>query len=144
MNENSNRLSDRGQPQSRRRGAVLLEFALAWTTFLLIVVVGIMDFGRAIWTYNALAHATYEGVRYATVRGSDSSAPATASTIQEFVRSRVVVLAASSVQVSVEWAPDNKPGSTVRIQAQHAFEPILGMFLPDVPLASTAEMVIVQ
>ena len=43
-----------------RRGATLVEFALSWTIFFFITVVGIMDLGRGIWAYNALAHMAHE------------------------------------------------------------------------------------
>ena len=38
--------NDRGR---KRRGVVLVEFILSFTTFFLITMVGIMDFGRALW-----------------------------------------------------------------------------------------------
>ena len=134
--------SRRGLRSERRRGHILLEFALTWTLFLLVTVVGIMDFGRAIWAYNVLAHSSQEGVRYASVRGAESPTPATAADIGTFVRSRATFLNSSSMQVHVTWAPDNSPGSLVEVETRHTFQPLMVFMLPDIPLSNTASMMI--
>ena len=54
------------------RGAALVEFALVATVFL-SVLFGIIEFGRLLWTHNALMDATRRGVRYATLRKNDSA-----------------------------------------------------------------------
>ncbi len=128
----------------RRRGSTIIEFALAWTAFFLVAIVGIMDFGRAIWAYNALAHASHEAVRHAIVRGSDSLTPATETSIRDFVHSQIVMLDPSSVEVDVSWEDDNSPGNVVQVQASHTFQPLMGFMLPDIELSSTARMVITQ
>ncbi len=46
------------------RGAVLMEFAIGATVFL-TVMFSIIEFGRALWTHNALADAARRGARYA-------------------------------------------------------------------------------
>lgn len=46
------------------RGATLLEFAVAATVFL-TVMFGVVEFGRCLWTHNALADAARRGARYA-------------------------------------------------------------------------------
>ena len=140
----SSRRALRRDRTERRRGAAIIEFAFAWITFFLVAVVGIMDFGRGIWAYNALAHASHEAVRYAIVRGGDSLTPATETTIRDFVHSRIVMLNPSSVEVNVSWEDDNSPGNVVQIQASHTFEPLMGFMLPDIELSSTARMVITQ
>ena len=136
--------SSRRLRRRRQRGEALLEFALTWTLFLMITVVGIMDFGRAIWSYNLLAHGAREGVRYAIVHGSRSDAPATAADIQAFVRSRTAFLDPTSVEVNVTWTPegDNSPGSVVTVQARHTFQPLMQPILSDILLGNTASMVI--
>ncbi len=50
----------------RRRGQALTEFALILPIFLLILF-GVVDFGRAIYTYNALSNAAREAGRTAIV-----------------------------------------------------------------------------
>ena len=54
-----------------QRGAALVEFALVATVFL-TVLFGIIEFGRLLWTHNALTDATRRGVRYATLRKNDA------------------------------------------------------------------------
>ncbi|HKS29447.1 MAG TPA: TadE/TadG family type IV pilus assembly protein [Pyrinomonadaceae bacterium] len=46
------------------RGTTLLEFALAATVFL-TVMFGVVEFGRCLWTHNALSDAARRGARYA-------------------------------------------------------------------------------
>lgn len=63
--------------QSKRfeseRGATLVEFAIAATVFL-TVMFGIIEFGRALWTHNALADAARRGARYAVTHSADDIA----------------------------------------------------------------------
>jgi Flp pilus assembly protein TadG len=46
------------------RGATLLEFAIGATVFL-IAMFAVIEFGRALWTHNALSDAARRGARYA-------------------------------------------------------------------------------
>ncbi len=145
MDTRKNQTNTRIRGNARRqkdRGAVLLEFVFSFMFFLLVTLVGIMDFGRGIWAYNVLAHASHEAARYAMVRGADSLSPASASDILDFVRSRATFLPPSSVSVNVQWQPENSPGNTVEIQVVHDFQPLLALFLPDFSLSSTSRMVI--
>ncbi len=133
----------RGNHRRRKdRGAVLVEFVLSFLLFFLVTLVGIMDLGQGIWAHNVLAHASHEAARFAIVRGADSLSPATESDIRDFLRSRTPFLDSNSVSVSVEWEPDNSPGSTVEIEASHTFQPLVSMFLPDISLSSTSQLVI--
>src|ERR1044072_2529928 len=51
---------------SSERGATLVEFALA-VTVLLTSMLAVIEFGRALWTHNALTDAARKGARYAVV-----------------------------------------------------------------------------
>ncbi len=46
------------------RGATLLEFAIGATVFL-TAMFAVVEFGRALWTHNALSDAARRGARYA-------------------------------------------------------------------------------
>jgi Flp pilus assembly protein TadG len=48
----------------RERGATLVEFAIGATVFL-TAMFAVIEFGRALWTHNALADAARRGARYA-------------------------------------------------------------------------------
>lgn len=50
--------------KSSQRGATLVEFAIGATVFLLVMF-GVIEFGRALWTHNALADAARRAARYA-------------------------------------------------------------------------------
>ena len=49
-----------------RRGISSVEFALVCSLFFMLVL-GVVDFSRAMWEWNAAAKATHWGVRYAIV-----------------------------------------------------------------------------
>ena len=53
------------------RGAALVEFAICATIFL-VVVFGVLEFGRMLWVHNALADATRRAARYAVTRGKSN------------------------------------------------------------------------
>ena len=50
----------------QRRGQTLVEFALILPIFLLVLI-GIFDFGRAVYAYNTISNAAREAVRLAIV-----------------------------------------------------------------------------
>ena len=134
---------------SRRRGATLVEFAFCFPVFLLMTAIGTLDLGRAVWAYNIVAHASHEAVRYAIVHGENSLAPADADAIKDYVEARTFLLNPAGVTVTTTWDPyglyatDNAQGSTVRVRVLHTFTPLFAALLvPEIPLASTAEMTI--
>jgi hypothetical protein len=47
-------------------GATLVEFSIAATVFL-TEIFGVIEFGRVLWTHNALSDAARRGARYAVV-----------------------------------------------------------------------------
>jgi Flp pilus assembly protein TadG len=55
---------------SNERGGTLVEFAIAATVFL-TAMFGVIEFGRAIWTHNALTDAARRGARYAVLHSQD-------------------------------------------------------------------------
>ena len=54
---------------SNERGATLVEFAISVTVFL-TAMFAVVEFGRALWTHNALADAARRGARYATLHSN--------------------------------------------------------------------------
>jgi len=52
--------------KNTERGSTLVEFSIAATVFL-TVMFGVIEFGRALWTHNALTDAARRGARYAVV-----------------------------------------------------------------------------
>ena len=66
--------------RGERRGSALLENALAMTAFMMMFL-GIIDFGRAVYAYNTVEFAARESAHYASMHGELSATPVTAATI---------------------------------------------------------------
>jgi ABC-type dipeptide/oligopeptide/nickel transport system permease subunit len=58
--------------REKTRGQAMVEFALVFPVFVLLLV-GIFDFGRAIWINDTLSTAAREAGRYAIVHGGSPS-----------------------------------------------------------------------
>ena len=58
----------------RQTGQALPEFAIVLFPFLLLFF-GIIEFGRAVYTIQALNNAAHEAARYAIVHGAESTCP---------------------------------------------------------------------
>jgi len=56
--------------RNRQRGGTLVEFSIAATVFLLTMF-AVLEFGRALWTHNALTDAARRGARYAVLHRAD-------------------------------------------------------------------------
>jgi Flp pilus assembly protein TadG len=70
------------RPRHASRGQALVETALILPLFL-ILVMGVVDMGRAVWATTSLASAAREAARYAIVHGGKSTAIATKQTIKD-------------------------------------------------------------
>lgn len=60
--------------RGRARGQALVEFALIAPIFFLLLF-GLIEFGRAVYTIQILDNAAREGARYAIVHGAASTCP---------------------------------------------------------------------
>ncbi len=90
----------------RDRGQGLVEIALVLPIFILIVL-GTIDFGRAIYIYSVLANGAREGARYAIVHGSkaqtiDGSCASGPGTVTSDAPGALVVVATGAAAPS--WA----------------------------------------
>jgi Flp pilus assembly protein TadG len=143
-------------PRSEQ-GQVLVEFALSVLVFL-VLVFGILDFGRALYTYHAVSYAARAGTRYAIVRGSActgvSGCPATQGSVTSYIESVSPNLNPSDLNVSVNWvtgntgcpagtSPTDSPGCSVQVAITYKFIWLFS-FLPATTMTSTSQMVISQ
>ncbi|HTV53740.1 MAG TPA: TadE/TadG family type IV pilus assembly protein [Terriglobia bacterium] len=144
-------------PRSER-GQVLVEFTLSVLVFL-VLVFGVLDFGRALYTYHAVSYAARAGTRYAIVRGSAcngvvSGCPATRGSVTDYIESVSPNLNPRDLRVSVNWitgntgcpagtAPTNSPGCSVQVAITYRFIWLFS-FLPATTMTSTSQMVISQ
>jgi Flp pilus assembly protein TadG len=140
------------------RGQVLVEFALSVLMFL-VLILGILDFGRALYAYHAVGYAARAGTRYAVVRGAAcngavAGCPATQSSVTSYVESLSPNLNPSDLTVSVNWitgnngcpagtSPTNSPGCSVEVSISYKFVWLFS-FLPMTTMTSTSQMVISQ
>src|SRR5690349_8318189 len=60
-----------------KEGQSLVEFA-AIATVLLILLLGVLEFGRAFYYYSAIVNAAQEGARFGTTTGVNTAAKRTA------------------------------------------------------------------
>jgi hypothetical protein len=142
----------------------MVEFAIA-ASLLLLVLFGVLEFGRALYVYHTVDNAARIGARWAMVRGSAScTAPypvdhcnAASKDVQTYVQSVVPVLDSGDLTVNASWpgtnpgcnagpAKDDKAsGCVVIVTASHAFN----FAIPFVSgatlnIASTSQMTISQ
>ena len=122
----------------------MVESALVLLTFM-VVLFGLMDFGRMVWNYTMISHGAREATRYAMVRGSSSSNPATTSQIQAIVTSQSPGLDPNSTTSTVTFTPDQSAGSTVKVVVSYNFYAI-APYIPvgQITLRSTSQRVILQ
>ncbi len=118
--------------QDRRRGSVIVEFSLAFTAFIMLLM-GMMEFGRAVWTFSTLSHAVSQGARYAAVHGSGNPVVVngsvdTAAAIANLVRANSIGLDPSQVTVNTVWSPDDARGSEFTITASYPLTMVMGSF----------------
>lgn len=111
-----------------RSGAAFVEFGLLATIFITLSFV-IIDFGRMMWLNNTVEHVATEGARYAAVRGSNKSSPASASDVTTYVQGRATGIPAADMNISVTWSPSNNPGGSVTVLVTYNYEYIIGGML---------------
>jgi Flp pilus assembly protein TadG len=141
------------RPAFGERGSTLPETVIVMGV-LLAVMFGIMDFGRALYTYGFVANAAREGARWAIVRGSECTqldhCSASSADLQTYVQSLSEgAMKASSIGATLTFpsasctSPDNAPGCVAKVTVTYPFT-FIAPFVSNVtmPMSSTSEMVI--
>jgi Flp pilus assembly protein TadG len=144
------------------RGDSLVEFSIS-ISVLLMVVFGVIDCSRALYSYHFVSYAAQQGARYAMVRGGDwpstcSSATsyacqASTANIRSYVQSQAPLgITASSITVTPTWPQQTVNGSgtgcnttatqadqgcLVKVQVSYTFRFMLP-YLPTAGLGMTA------
>jgi Flp pilus assembly protein TadG len=117
-----------------QEGQSLVEVALVLPVLLLILL-GIFDFGRAVYAYNAVSNASREAVRLAIV---DQNATAVSAEAQD------AAIGLDPAAVSVSFSTTCAViGCTAEVQVEYewrAITPIIGSVIGPIDLASTTEM----
>lgn len=140
----------------RERGSTLTEFAIA-VTALMTLIVGMIDVGRGLYTNHWVSNAARQATRYASVRGSACAAsgcPATASSIQTYVRDLGPELNQAQITVTTQWITSpacydiaqKGPGCYVQVTVSYPFKfaavPLVPTFT--MTMTSTSKMIISQ
>lgn len=117
--------------RSRRRGQALVEFALI-LPMLLVIIIGLFDFGRAIYVYNTLSNAARTAARVAVVDQDPAAIDAAA-------RREAVAIAPLSVVLAGCSTMDCLYTVTVSHPYQPA-TPLIGALVGPITLDATASM----
>jgi Flp pilus assembly protein TadG len=126
--------------RQRRRGTVIVEFALT-VPFLFIIIFGIIDFSRAYSELNAINSGLREGARTASVM-KDIVGSAAQSIVRQRVQATASVFGYSSVDtnlVTLVLTPNATAPEfvTVQVTAHPVPLPVLGRFLGLAPFTIT-------
>lgn len=133
-----------GRFSARRtpRGASMVEFALVFLLFLLVVA-GVFEFGRGVWTFTTIAHAARQGARFAMIRGSRN--PTTTEQVRNVVRNAAVGLNKAQVEVTTVWPSGVKKGNVVQVQVSYPFGLVSGsLLLPEsmIQINASSQMIL--
>jgi Flp pilus assembly protein TadG len=129
------------------RGQVAVEAAMAVTAFILLMF-GVLDFGRAYWTWQTLATVAREGARWGIVHGADSGLSAKEAEAQgvSWVASQFGKSLPAKAKVDFSWpGGSNEPGNPVRVTIESDYKPttpLLGK--KKIPLRGVSEMRIIR
>ena len=137
----------------------MVEFALVLIGFLTLLI-GLLDFGRALYVYHFVSYAARDGVRYAMVRGAScttftTACPAAASDVTNYLKTTVLPpgINPSALTVTTTWPGNNRgctgavnsPGCVVKVNVQYNFSffiPFISQ--PTTSMNGTSQMVISQ
>ena len=123
LSERGTRVGDCGYAgrsmRHSERGASMVEFAFAATAFLLVLF-GVIEFGRALYMYHTVENAARLGSRWAMVRGSTSCSDAkpvancnaSPTDIQTFVRSNVPIVDSGTLNIASAWSSSIFPAAS--------------------------------
>jgi Flp pilus assembly protein TadG len=144
----------------RRKAATMVETALVFTAFMMLIV-GSIDLGVAVFRYHVLSDAARIGVRKAIVHGSNASSSwnggpwgtttygpkaANDSDVKaQAIAPYLVGMDTSKVNVTISW-PDgsNAPEKKVTVTLSTTWTPILGFIFgsPTYTLSASSTMLI--
>jgi len=126
-----------------QRGQGIVESSIAMS-LLLVVLVGTVDLGRAIYQYNGVAEAAREIARATSVHPGEDSLGDSAEALAVVATQRGLVPALSSptyacVDIAgTAIAGTCHPGSWVRVTVTSRFDPVLPLLMPFAPFVLTS------
>lgn len=115
-------------------GSALVEFSLAMIVILTLLL-GTVDIGRALYTYDWVSDAARLGTRFMMVRGTNCTnlsggCPASLTDLQNYIKSEAIGLDTSSMVLTISaacWGPNAAqqppcpPTAAVEVTVQYQF-----------------------
>ena len=113
-----------------RRGAAMLEAAVVYPVTMLLLI-GTVVLGIAVFRYEQVQSLAREGARYASVHGptyasEQNASYATNATVLSYIESLAVGMQSSDLSCTVTWAPNPPTTSTpsiVTVQLSYSWVP---------------------
>lgn len=141
-------------------GSGLVEYGIVFVLFFTMIL-GIMDFSRALYSYHFLSNLTRDATRWAAVNGSacpsdnSCSNPATQADVQTYINNRTPPgIDTTKITTTVTWpvntdspaicgTTQNAPGCTVQVTSSYTFNFMFSWIrTSSMTLSSTSEMII--
>jgi len=120
----------------REQGQSIVEFALIFMVLILLTL-GFLDLGRAVYMQSVLANAAREGARAAII---NSSPRPTDADIRAAVRANAIGVQLADSDITINPSPQRVPGQPVSVTVTTNYAAI---FLPyQTTLVSTARMTV--
>lgn len=136
-------------------GQAQVEFALS-ILFVLLLIFGIFELSMLLYTYNVMADAAKEGVRYAIVHGSLSSSPCTAGctavtgtpaqggVVETYAQASFHDITGMTVSLTypdpaTTTIPSNGAPNRVRVVVAYPYSPLLNLGWPTVTVRAASE-----
>jgi hypothetical protein len=141
----------------------LTEFALVFPVFLLVLY-GVIEFGRYVYTVQVLNNAAREGARYAIVHGAESFCPSgpmpggatnwcdpngdkVTKVVRDFAVGVVDTVSFPSQSCASPpdnpcWTTTNQRGDTVTVVARTTFTTFLPVPLPPITVEGSSTLVV--
>jgi Flp pilus assembly protein TadG len=125
----------------REEGQSYVETALV-LPFLILLVMGVLDIGRAFNAYIVVTNAAREGARYGIAHSGNADG-IRARVLQETTGTGVTV---DSADIAISYPDGQAPRNPIQVTVTHNFQIIASLVLglDSVPVTATAEMEIIQ
>lgn len=129
--------------RGRREGSSLVEFALV-LLILVLLLIGVVDIGRAFHSYITITNAAREGARRASRFPYPEDEPKILQAVQQEATNSHVDLSGSDAQITVGRAAGVDTGQPISVTVEYTFTTFIGglVGLPRIPMRSSTEMVI--
>jgi len=123
-------------PKRAERGQSLVEFAFI-STALFALIFGIFEFGRALYTYNAVVNAASEGARYGIIDPNNTNC------IKNVAAAHMVALDVVTSTISVACPSGCTFGSSINVTVAYTFTAVTP-YVPNIPMTGNSSMTIMH